>query len=229
MTAEVCATKILNEYVARWGCPLSIHSDQGRTYESKIFKELCRMLEIRKTRTSVRNPKGNGQSERFNITLLRMIRAYLCDEQDEWDLHLGCLAGANRTTPHETTKMPPNFLTTGREVRLPAELFLGSACSAQGDEVTSYGDYVDILRSRMQHAHEIARKYLPSSAKRSKNNYDVKAAVNKCEKENFVWYLLETHNVGEASKLKQTYHGPFLVKQKVSEVDFLIQFDKNWK
>ena len=229
MTAEVCATKILNEYVARWGCPLSIHSDQGRTYESKIFKELCRMLEIRKTRTSVRNPKGNGQSERFNRTLLRMIRAYLCDEQDEWDLHLGCLAGAYRATPHETTKMTPNLLTMGREVRLPAELLFGSACSAQGDEVTSYGDYVDILRSRIQHAHETARKYLASSAKRSKNNYDVKAAVNKYEKGNLVWYLLETHKVGEAPKLKQAYHGPFLVKKKVTEVDFLIQLDKNGK
>ena len=94
MTAAVCAEKILNEYIASWGCPLSIHSDQGRTYESKIFKELCRMLEICKTGTSVRDPKGNGQSERFNRTMPRMIRAYLCDEQDEWDLHFGCLAGA---------------------------------------------------------------------------------------------------------------------------------------
>ena len=87
------------------------------------------MLEIRKTRTSVRNPKGNGQSERFSRPLLRMIRAYLCDEQDEWALHLGCLAGAYRATPHETTKMTPNLLTMGREVRLPAELLCGSACS----------------------------------------------------------------------------------------------------
>ena len=229
MTAEVCASRILNEYIARWGCPLSIHSDQGRTYESKIFKELCRMLEIRKTRTSVRNPKGNGQSERFNRTLLRMIRAYLCDEQGEWDLHLGCLAGAYRATPHEATKMTPNLLTMGREVRLPAELLFGSTCSNQGEEITSYGEYVDILRSRMQHAHEVARKYLASSAKRSKNLYDVKIAVNKYKKGDLVWYLLETRKVGEAPKLKPAYHGPFLVRRKVSEVNFLVQLDRDGK
>ena len=114
MTAEICASKILNEYISRWGCPLFIHGDQGRTYESKVFKELCRMLEIRKTRTSVRNTKGNGQSERFNRNLLRMIKAYLCGELDEWDLHLGCLARAYRATPHETTKMTPNLMTMGR-------------------------------------------------------------------------------------------------------------------
>ena len=228
MTAEVCAARILNEYISRWGCPLAIHSDQGRTCESQIFKELCRMLEIRKTRTSVRNPKGNGQSERFNRTLLRMIRAYLCDEQDEWDLHLGCLAGAYRATPHETTKMTPNLLTMGREVRLPAELVFGSTCSNQ-EEITSYGEYVDILRSRMQHAHEVARKYLTLSAQRCKNYYDVRMAVNKYKKGDLVWYLLETRKVGEAPKLKPAYYGPFLVRHKMSEVDFLIQLDRDGK
>ena len=31
MTAEVCADKLLNEVISRWGCPLQIHSDLGRT------------------------------------------------------------------------------------------------------------------------------------------------------------------------------------------------------
>ena len=87
MTAEVCASRIVNELIARWECPLTIDSDQGRTYESNVFKEMCRMLEIRKSPTSARNPQGNGQSERFNGSLLRMIKAYLCGEQQDWDLH----------------------------------------------------------------------------------------------------------------------------------------------
>ena len=160
ITTEVCAARILNEYVSRWGCPLSIHSDQGRTYESKVFRELCRMLEVRKTRTSVRNPKGNGQSEPFNRTLIKMVKAYLCGEQRNLDLHLGCLAGAYRASPHEATKLTPNLLTLGREVRLPAELIFGSVEAYQGDEITSYGEYVDNLRTRIQHAHEIARRHL---------------------------------------------------------------------
>ena len=41
MTAEVCAARILNEYVSRWGCLLSVHSDQGRTYESKVSRDMC--------------------------------------------------------------------------------------------------------------------------------------------------------------------------------------------
>ena len=48
------------------------------------------MLEVKKSRTSARNPKDNGQSERFNRTLLRMVKAYLRDTQKDWDLNLGC-------------------------------------------------------------------------------------------------------------------------------------------
>ena len=229
MTAEVCAARILNEYVSRWGCPLSIHSDQGRTYESRIFKEMCRMLEVRKTRTSVRNPKGNGQSERFNRTLIKMIKAYLCGEQKNWDLHLGCLAGAYRATPNESTKMTPNLLTIGREVRLPAELVFGSVGAYQGQGITSYGEYVDTLRTRLQDAHEIARRHLESAAKRSKEIYDSKVALNKYSVGDFVWCLYESRKVGVMPKFEHAYEGPFIIKKKYSELDFLIQLDRAGK
>ena len=74
-TAETCASVILNEVIARYGCPYEIHSDQGRNFESRMFSELCRLLEVRKTRTSPGNPWCNGQTERFNRTLIRMIKA----------------------------------------------------------------------------------------------------------------------------------------------------------
>lgn len=76
-TAVTCADAILKQVVCQFGCPLSIHTDQGRNFESDIFKELCRLLEVKKTRTTARNPKCNGQVERFNRILLRMIKAYL--------------------------------------------------------------------------------------------------------------------------------------------------------
>ena len=99
-TASTCARVLLNEVFARYGICSTLHSDQGRNFESGIFQDLCRMLEIKKTRTSARNPRCNGQTERFNRTLVRMIKAYLKNEQTDWDLHLGCLAAAYRSTPH---------------------------------------------------------------------------------------------------------------------------------
>lgn len=84
------------------------------------------MLDIRKTRTIARNPRCNSQSELNNRSLLKMIIAFFCGEQTEWDLNLGCLAGTYKATPLTTTKMSPNLLILGREVRLPAQLVFGS-------------------------------------------------------------------------------------------------------
>ena len=116
-SATRCANVLLNEVIGRYGTPLRMHSVEGRNYESIIFKELCRLLEIKKTRSSIRNPKGNGQTERFSRTLLSMIIKYLKGEQKNWDLNLGCLASAYRATPQEATGLTPNLLMLSREVR----------------------------------------------------------------------------------------------------------------
>ena len=223
LTAETCANKIVNEFISRWGCPVSILSDQGRTYESKLFKELCRMLQVKKLRTSVRNPRCNGQAERFNQTLLKMMRAYLKGEQDNWDLNLGCLAGAYRATPNEATKLSPNLMTLGREVRLPAELVFGCATDKARQNVTNYGDYVDGIREKLNLAHSIARKHLKSSCKRSKAIYDTKMLFNNYNIGDVVWCLAETRKVGESPKLQPAYEGPCLIIQKYSPINFVVK------
>jgi hypothetical protein len=186
------------------------------------------MLEIKKTRTSARNPKCNGVCEKINATIIKMIKAYLCNEQENWDLNLGCIAGAYRATPNETTKLSPNLLTMGREIRLPAELVYGSM-TTKGKEVTSYGDYIDNLREKMQHAHEIARKHIGESADRSKDIYDAKLMVNAYSEGDIIWCLLENRKVGVSHKLEPMYDGPFMVKKKMSDINFVIQMDKHGK
>ena len=38
-----------------------------------------------------------------------------------------------------------------RDVRLPGELVFGSTNTYDGEEISSYGKYVDVLKARMQH------------------------------------------------------------------------------
>ena len=118
------------------------------------------------TRTSPANPNCNGQTERFNHTIVNMIKAYLKGEQTNWDLNLGCLAAAYSATPHDTTGFTPNLLMLGREVRLLTELLFGS--QAEEGDIVTYGQYVDLLRERMQKAHEVARAHLHVKAQSRK-------------------------------------------------------------
>ena len=121
-TAVTCAEHLVDSMICRFGCPLILHSDQGRNYDGRLIKELCRLLEIRKSRTTPRHPQSNGQTERLNRTIFQMIKAFLKGEQCNWNQHLECLAAAYRAAKHEKTGFTPNFLMLGREVRLPGEL-----------------------------------------------------------------------------------------------------------
>jgi transposase InsO family protein len=228
-TAVTCAEIILNEVIARYGCPYDIHSDQGRNYESEIFAELCRLLEIRKTRTSPGNPKCNGQAERFNRTLLRMIKAYLKGQQREWDKNLGCFAAAYRASVNESTGLTPNLLMLGREVRLPVEVMFGSETTHLGEEITSYGMYVDKLRKHMQHAHSIARQHLSAAGVRQKEVYDTKLLLNTYKPGDMVWYQTDISQLHIAPKLRKPYEGPYVVVKRVNDLNYVIQLDAKGK
>ena len=67
--ATTVARVLVEEFVARFGIPRQIHSDQGRNFESKVFQEMCEALGMDKTRTTPLHPQSDGMIERFNRTL----------------------------------------------------------------------------------------------------------------------------------------------------------------
>ena len=222
--AITCARIIMNEVIARFGCPCEILSDQGKNYESRVFAELCQLLEVRKKRTSTANPRCNGQSERFNLTLCRMIKAYLKGQQRTWDQNLGCLAAAYRATAHESTGMTPNLMMLGREVRLPAELVFGRTPVSDG-EPQSYGEYVSMLRKRLEHAHDVARTHLEAATKRQKQYYDAGRTFHQFAEGDMVWYATESRQLQIAPKLRNPFDGPFLILKKYNDLNYRLQLD----
>lgn len=60
MKANTIAQKFVNHIVSIFGVPMQIHSNQGQTFESDVFKEMCRILGIEKTRTTPYRPQSDG-------------------------------------------------------------------------------------------------------------------------------------------------------------------------
>ena len=82
MEAVTVAKLLVEQLFTRFGVPEQIHSDQGRQFESNLFAEMCKLLQIDKTRTTPYHPQSDGMVERFNKTLCAMLRAYIDENHD---------------------------------------------------------------------------------------------------------------------------------------------------
>ena len=126
MEACTVAKLLAEEIFCRFGVSQTIHSDQGRQFESNLFKEMCKLLGIHKTRTTPYHPQSDGMVERFNRTLATMLTAYVDSNHRDWDDQLPYVMMAYRSSEHETTGMSPNILMLGRAVSTPLDLMFAS-------------------------------------------------------------------------------------------------------
>ena len=225
--AETVAHKIVYEYISRFGPPLDIHSDQGRTYESELMQQVCRLLEIHKTRTSPYHPSSNGQAERFNQVLVDMISAYVDSDQRNWDRHLPLLTSAYRSCQHEATGYSPNMLMLGRETHLPIALALGSTTE---DTPQDECEYVMSLRKRMESVHHLVREHLYKTAERQKKDHDPRVSQRTYKIGDLVYMRDTTRTPGLSPKLKQAkWIGPCIILRTLSDLLFEVRLKQRGK
>lgn len=75
----------------------------SRNFDSSLFKRVCKLLQITETCTTPYHPTSNGQVERFNRTLLQMIRCYVDWSQKNCDEHLPLLISTCHSSQHIVT------------------------------------------------------------------------------------------------------------------------------
>ena len=215
-------SKIVYEFISRFGTPLDLHSDQGSNYQSELFREVCKPLDINKTRTSPYHPSANGMVERFNRTLLSMMAVFVDDNQTYWDVHLPLLTSAYRSCTHESTQLTPKMVMVGREVHLPIQLTLGGV---PGDtDIPDVPEYVFSLKQRMVKIYDFVRSYTNKSIQRQKKDYDTRIAVNTYKVGDLVYSLDSTKNVGRSPKLTSAlWNGPLIVTRKLSQLLFEVK------
>ena len=223
-TAPTIANVVVREFIARFGTPLEIHTDQGKNFESDLMHELCRLLEITKTRTSPYRPNSNGMIERFNKTLVDMITAFVDKKQTNWDENLPLLTSAYRSTEHESTRFSPNFLMLGREVRTPIEVAMGMGQPDDDNGGRLPNEHAVELVAAMTDASKLARDHLGRARERQKKDYDARISVNNFKVGDFVYYVDSTRKKGLSPKLNpHKFVGPCVVVRIHNDVIFEIR------
>ena len=221
--AKTVAEILVKKFICRFGTPRQLHTDQGRNFESLLMQEVCQLLGIDKTRTSPYHPESDGLVERFNRTVEAMLSLYVSENHRDWDEYLPCLMMAYRATPQESIQCTPNMLMLGREVEVPLDLMIGQPPAEMPTEVT---EYAQVLREKMEKAHDYARQHLAKSAVRQKRYYDHKVKEMLFNRGDMVWLYTPAVKKGHSKKLQRYWTGPFAVVDRLSDTIYRIQKSK---
>jgi len=227
-TAVTVAHVLFDRVFVYMGMPKFLLSDCGAEFESSLFQELCKRMDIHKIRTTPYRPSTNGIVERYHRSLNSMLAKLICNNQRDWCEQAPIAAAAYRASVHESTGFSPNYLVFGRESRMPVDIVL--ECPPSDESCcTSYDEYVEAYQLRMRRGYEAVREHLGQAAGRRKDYYDRKvkpAAVNVGD---WVWYLYPRRRVGLSPKWQRYYTGPYLVVRLLLPNDVVLQKSKRAK
>ncbi|CAG2185169.1 unnamed protein product [Mytilus edulis] len=101
------ANVLVKDWFLKLGIPKRLHSDQGRNFEGVVIRELCRIYDIKKSRTTPYKPEGNAQTERFNRTMHDRLRTFDVPEKAKWPEFLPELTFILVELLHEYTEDVP--------------------------------------------------------------------------------------------------------------------------
>ncbi|GFT04914.1 retrovirus-related Pol polyprotein from transposon 412 [Trichonephila clavipes] len=197
-SAQAIANALFENYISRYGAPISLISDNGPQFISDVFEHLSHRLDIKHIKTVTYRPQAN-LTERVNRNLVQMIACFVEENNDNWDRYLHGFYFALRTAVNETTG------------KTPAELFLGRKPFRTLMNVTEGAEYVggnieklfDEARQNMRKQHKTWEKY--HNRKRREVNIEVDDLV-----------LVQTHFISAAwrrvvGKFMLMFEGPYRV------------------
>ena len=71
--ARTATETLRNGYFGLFGAPAYLVSDQGKAFTGHLISNLCELYGVQKLRTSPYHAQTNGQVQRMNQTIIRMI------------------------------------------------------------------------------------------------------------------------------------------------------------
>ncbi|KAG7196886.1 hypothetical protein KM043_015788 [Ampulex compressa] len=122
ITAENVAAAFYGNWIARFGAPNVITTDQGTQFEAGLFKALTNLVGCKRIRTSPYHPASNGLLERWHRTLKTALTCQLI-ECSEWTTALPTVLLGLRTAYKEDIKCSTAEMVYGKTLRIPGEFF----------------------------------------------------------------------------------------------------------
>ena len=168
---------MVDEVFLRFSVPEQLHTDQGRQFESQMH-EVCKLLNIHKTRTTPYHPQSDGLVERFNRTLLSMLSTCTHNSPFDWEHHLRKVCMAYNSSVQSSTGYFPFYPMFGRQAQLPVDITYRPSCTDSQSVPLSTSAYASQMQNRLLTAFDLVRDHTSMHHERQKAFYDRKVYGN---------------------------------------------------
>ena len=197
-------------WVFKYGIPKTVLTDNAEEFTGSFLTEVHHIVGCKGITTTTYHPQTNGQTERFNRTILAALRTYVDDHPADWDLYTDSFAFAYNTQPHTSTSVPPFELVLSRP---PAPLAIESIPHVVNPRVEDHNKWLQNLKVRIS----AARQQLGKAQQVYKRNYDrrLRKRRQQFKVNGFVFLRREPGETvpGGSHKLTPVATGPFRVAE----------------
>ena len=112
----------MKNIITRFGCSKELVSDRGTHFINNTIAALTAKYEIKHRKTTPYHPRANGQTEKTNGILCKILTKTISSAGTDWNTKLFAALWAYRTAYKVTTNAMPFQLVYGQEAILPIEL-----------------------------------------------------------------------------------------------------------
>lgn len=221
ITAQTIANKLI-KFIIIFGIPNSILTDLGTNFQSNLFNELSRQLQIHKLKTTPYRPQTNSVSERLNLSIKTSLTC-LSETTTEWDTYLNYYNFIYNNSYHDTTHEKPSFLMFNRDLNLPFHVL------EKTPQIHYFpcDNYIEDNLSKMQFVYRNVYKNLKLSAEkqsRLRQNIAKKKSFQLGQK---VYLYTPATNQSTGRAFSKKFSGPYRVIEKHSDLNYsIVQISK---
>jgi transposase InsO family protein len=202
----------LEHYFAQRGVPKLLISDQGAQFTNDLYADIMKLYGVEIRCTTTYHPQSNGQCERANGVLIRILAHMMSDTLEDWDLHLNQALMFYRAAPQTSTGLSPFYVEHLRPMRLPSNNVLSEASHFRDNNSE---DYLSYTSRALTAGYRMVEKRLDKAQIRQKRSYDKRIAKRqpKLVVGDRVWVYDQPAKQGPDYKLLRPYLGPFCIEQ----------------
>lgn len=215
-TAVEVASAFVDVWIASYGIPDSVLTDNGPQFASVFFQGVLGLLGIVSKYTTPNPPQTNGQVERYNRTVVRQLRVYVAEHPKEWDRYVSLLTTAYNTQVHTSTGQAPLLFVSPRRLQTLGIERLPKLQPERGREELGGDEDTDPLGEATRYVGELkgiipkVRKHLNKAQEAYKKNFDASVAEKNKDLHVGDWIFLASH-ARKRSKLAHKSLGPYMV------------------